>query len=73
MGRTVPQIFALDVTFDGKSYSTSYAFHSGVVTLLHPEYNRWGGIVKLGEKPEQTARDLFLTRLEKMKSTGELH
>jgi hypothetical protein len=72
MGRSVPQIFAIDVTFDGKCYSTCCSLHSGVVTLLHPEYNRWGAVVKLGQAPERMAQDLLRSRLAKMKALGEL-
>jgi hypothetical protein len=73
MSRPAPHIFEVDVTFDGKCYSTSCALHSGVVTLLHPEYNRWGAIAKLGQAPERIAQDLLRTRLQTMKSRGELH
>ena len=72
MARAAPQIFAVTVELDGKRYTTTCSSYSGVVTLLHPEYNSGGAILKPGIDREQTAQTLLRSRLERLKERGSL-
>jgi hypothetical protein len=72
MTQMAPKVFAVQVELDGKSYSTSCSSFSGVVTLLHPVYNRGGAILRRGASAEQTAQVLFRSGLERLKARGDL-
>jgi hypothetical protein len=72
MARIPPRLFVVQVELDGKSYSTTCSSFSGVVTLLHPVYNRWGATLRRGIPAEVAAHNLFRGRLESMRARGQL-
>ena len=66
MTQVAPQMFAVKVELDGKSYSATCSSYAGVVTILHPDYNCGGAILRLGVGAQRTAQILLRSRLERL-------